>query len=344
MTVKIGARIKELRKRDDVTQERLAEVLGVTSQAISKWEGEGGYPDVEYITPVADFFNVTIDYLFDHDTDAGRKKIEEYRDIVKKIQNIQDASHHLLDLINDILGIPRAEQPKQADQVRGYIFADMHEISRPINAIKEMASLGADATDVCTKNEAIQKIQHASNHLTGIINDILDFSNIEAGKLELSASEFDFDKMAQRITDVVNARALERRLKLTANIDPVIPRTLIGDEGRLAQVITNLLANAVKFTPPEGSIHFEAKLQSEKDDECTLFVSVSDTGIGMSSEEQSIALNNYQQTEKNTRRFGGSGLGLKIAKSIVEMMGGKIWVESEPGRGSTFCFTALIKK
>jgi len=342
MKVKIGAKIKELRKRDDITQERLAEGLGVTSQAISKWEGESGYPDIECVAPIADFFNVTIDYLFDHDTEEKRKKIDEYRDIVRKIQNIQDASHHLLDLINDVLGMPKAEESEGGNPADGYFVSNMHEIRIPIDVIREMASIGADTADVEKKDRAIQRIQDASNHLLGIINDILDFSNIEAGKLELSASEFDFAKMAQKITGFVGVPATKRGQKLTVAIDPAIPSALIGDEGRLAQVIMNLLSNAIKFTLPEGSIDFDARLQSENDDVCSLLVSVADTGIGISREQQEIILNHYEQTEKSTRRYGGTGLGLTIAKGIIEQMGGEIWVESEVGKGSTFSFTVCL--
>ena len=101
---------------------------------------------------------MTIDYLFDHDTDERRRKMEEYRDIVKKVQNIQDASHHLLNLINDVLGMPKPEKPKQADQVTGYFYADMHEISRPLDAIRELASIGAGTSDLEKKDEATQRI------------------------------------------------------------------------------------------------------------------------------------------------------------------------------------------
>ena len=341
MNVKIGARIRELRRRDDVTQERLAETLGVTSQAISKWEGENGYPDIEYIAPIADFFNVTIDYLFDHDTQESRKKIEEYRDIVKKIQSIQDASDNLLNLINDVLGMPKAAEPPVAKDVKEYYFAEM---KIPLNAIREMSSIGADTADVEKKDEAIQKIRHASNHLLGVINDILDASEIKAGKLTLASTEFNPERTFQKIAEIISARTNERRQKLTFNIDPAIPRTLVGDDQRLAQVIMNLLSNAVKFTPPEGAIDFAAKLQSEKDNTCTLLFSVSDTGIGISREYQSVIMNNYERNERDARRFGGIGLGLTIAKALVEMMGGKIWVESEPGQGSTFSFTAVMKK
>ena len=120
---------------------------------------------------------------------------------------------------------------------------------------------------------------------------------------------------------------------------------LIGDEQRLAQVITNLLTNAVKFTPEGGRLHLEARLQSEKNGVCTLHISISDTGIGISSEQQSRLFNVFEQAENSTtRKFGGTGLGLVISKNIVEMMDGKIWVDSELGKGSTFLFTVCLAR
>ena len=337
MNIKIGTKIKELRKRDNITQERLAEAIGVTNQAISKWEGENGYPDIEYITPIADFFNVIIDYLFDHDTDERRRKMEEYRGIVKKIQNIQDASHHLMNLINDVLGMPKTEEPEQANQIKGFI-ANMNEMKMPINAIREMASIGASTTDVNEKDCAIHKIQDASNHLLGVINDIMDMSKIKANKLTLSYSKIIIDNIIRRIVDMVNVRVNEKRQNFTSYIASDIPQVLMGDEGRLAQVIVNLLSNAIKFTPEEGSINLDVKLLSEKDDVCTLFVSVNDTGIGISSEQQDKLFDAFEQTES------GTGLGLFIAKGIVALMNGNISVKSELGKGSTFSFTVDLAR
>jgi len=219
-----------------------------------------------------------------------------------------------------------------------------HEMRTPMNAIINMTAIGRRAEDLERKNYTLDKIQDASVHLLGVINDILDMSKIEANKFELSPAEFVFDKMLQRVINVVNFRVEEKNQKLVVNIDRNIPKVLIGDDQRLSQVITNLLGNAVKFTPEDGSIKLDAELIAEKNEICTIQVSITDTGIGISEEQQQRLFQSFHQAETSTvRKYGGTGLGLSICKSIVEMMNGKIWVESEPGKGSTFSFMVQVK-
>ncbi|MCL2210891.1 MAG: response regulator [Treponema sp.] len=220
-----------------------------------------------------------------------------------------------------------------------------HEIRTPMNAIIGMTTIGKSSADVEKKDRCFNKIGDASIHLLGVINDILDMSKIEANKFDLSFSEFDFEKMLQRIVNVVNFRIDEKELKLTVHIDRSIPCEIIGDDHRLAQVITNLLGNAIKFTPEHGSIHLDARLIEENDGVCTIQFSVSDTGIGMTTEQQKRIFSSFEQAESSTtRKYGGTGLGLPISKSIVELMGGKIWVVSEFKKGSTFFFTVHLKR
>jgi CheY-like chemotaxis protein len=195
------------------------------------------------------------------------------------------------------------------------------------------------------KDYAFEKIEAASTHLLGVINDILDMSKIEAGKLELSFSDFDFEKMLQKVVNVINFRVDEKAQQLTVHIDKRIPRALIGDDQRLAQVVTNLLSNAVKFTPEEGSIWLDTQLLEEEDGVCVIEISVADSGIGISPEQQERLFTSFQQAESSTsRKFGGTGLGLAISKRIVELMDGRIWVESEAGHGSTFTFMVKLKR
>jgi CheY-like chemotaxis protein len=173
----------------------------------------------------------------------------------------------------------------------------------------------------------------------GVINDILDMSKIEANKLELACENFDFAKMIHRVVGVVNFRVEEKRQTLELRIDENIPKTLCGDDQRLAQVVANLLSNAVKFTPEGGTIELGAAAEGEKDGLFTIGVRVSDTGIGLTEEQKKRLFSPFSQADSGTsRRFGGTGLGLAISKRIVEMMQGRIWVESEPGKGSTFSF------
>jgi signal transduction histidine kinase/CheY-like chemotaxis protein len=214
-----------------------------------------------------------------------------------------------------------------------------HEIRTPMNAIIGMTAIGKSASDRVRKDYCFSKIEDASKHLLGVINDILDMSKIEANKFELTPDEFNLEKMLQRIINVVNFRIDEKRIKFSVYIDHSIPHTLIGDDQRIAQVITNLLVNAIKFTPEDGSVTLVVNLTGETDGVCTLHVSVKDTGIGINEEQQSKIFHSFEQAESSTtRKYGGTGLGLAISKNIVEMMGGVIGVESEPGKGSTFFF------
>jgi len=178
-----------------------------------------------------------------------------------------------------------------------------------------------------------------------VINDILDMSKIEAKKFELSSIEFNFEKSIQKAVNVVNFRIDEKKQKLTVSIDESIPNVLVGDAQRFVQVITNLLGNAVKFTHDEGEIWIETRLLGEEGGVCIIQISVSDTGIGISPEQQTYLFESFQQAESDTaRNFGGTGLGLSISKSIVEMMGGSIHVRSELGKGSTFSFTVRLAR
>jgi PAS domain S-box-containing protein len=238
------------------------------------------------------------------------------------------------------------EQALSASRAKSTFLANMsHEIRTPMNAITGMSAIGKSASDIERKDYCFSKIEDASRHLLGIINDVLDMSKIEANKFELSPVEFNFEKMLQRVVDVINFRVDEKQQKLTVHIDSAIPQTIIADDQRLAQVVTNLLGNAVKFTPEHGSVSLDARFLKEEDGFCTIEISVIDTGIGISDEQQKNLFKTFQQAEADTsRRFGGSGLGLVISRSIVEMMNGRISVTSEPGKGSVFAFTIQAKK
>ncbi|MDR2665372.1 MAG: response regulator [Oscillospiraceae bacterium] len=235
---------------------------------------------------------------------------------------------------------------ESASMAKSEFLSNMsHEIRTPMNAIIGMTSIGKSAASTARKDYAFDKIGDASSHLLGVINDILDMSKIEANKLELSYVEFNFERMLQKAVGVNNFKADEKHQNLTVQIDRDIPRTLIGDDQRLTQVITNLVSNAVKFTPEHGNIHLDAKLAGEEHGTYTVQISVSDTGIGISAEQQRRLFHSFQQAESGTsRKYGGTGLGLAISKRIIEMMGGRIWAQSEPGAGSTFAFTVKAER
>ena len=225
-----------------------------------------------------------------------------------------------------------------------FLASMSHEMRTPMNAIIGMTYIGKTSADSEKKDYCFSKIEEASSHLLGVINDILDMSKIEVKKLCLLPVEFNLEKMLQRVISINNFRIEEKKQKLTISIDQSIPKTLIGDDQRLAQVITNLLSNAIKFTALNGSITLEALLCKKEGKMNTIQISVSDTGIGISREQQERIFNLFEQAESSTtRKYGGTGLGLSISRSIVDLMGGRIWVKSEQGKGSTFYFDVKME-
>ncbi|MDR2779639.1 MAG: response regulator, partial [Synergistaceae bacterium] len=245
-------------------------------------------------------------------------------------------------LVSDVSQLTKAKKEAEAaSHAKSNFLANMsHEIRTPMNAIIGMTTMAKAARDAERKDYCLGKISEASSHLLGVINDILDMSKIEANKFDLSFTEFNFEKMMQKVSNVINFRVEEKQQRFSVRIDEHIPRLLAGDDQRLAQVITNLLSNAVKFTPQEGEIRLAAGLVKEENGICTIQIDVSDTGIGISREQQERLFTSFEQADNGiSRRFGGTGLGLAISKRIVEMMNGKIWIDSELGQGSKFSFT-----
>ena len=220
-----------------------------------------------------------------------------------------------------------------------------HEIRTPLNAIIGMINIGMNTDDINKKNYCLDNASGASRHLLGIINDILDISKIEADKFELSYGEIDFEKMLMAIANVTNVRAEAKRQNFIVNIGENVPAFIESDELRLSQVITNLLTNAIKFTPEKGAVILNienlGEISEDGDDgPVTLRVEVADTGIGISKEQQKKLFTSFNQADASiTKKYGGTGLGLAISKRIVELLGGKIWIESELGQGANFIFT-----
>ena len=292
--------------------------------------------------PILDYQQST-----DHSEQQFKTSGGEIIPVIKSVSKINYKGRSaLLENFSDISYLKKAEEAKSASEAKSRFIANMsHEMRTPLNAITGMTAIGKNAKDLERKDYALDKIKDASTHLLGVINDVLDISKIEANMLELSPVEFNFEKMLQNTAAVINFRVDEKNQKLTIHIDSKIPKTLIADDQRLAQVVANLLSNAVKFTPEKGSITLDARCIGEEKNICTIQISVTDTGIGISGEQQKRLFMSFQQAESSTtRKYGGTGLGLAISKSIVELMSGKIWVTSELEKGSTFTFTIMANK
>ena len=220
-----------------------------------------------------------------------------------------------------------------------------HEIRTPLTAIIGMLTIGMDTNDVAKKNYCFERANSASKHMLGIVNDILDMSKIEANKLELFYNEIDFEKMLINITNVVNDRAEEKEQNFIVNISKEVPVYIESDELRIMQVVTNLLTNAIKFTPEKGNVFLNISADRETDNNVDLRVEVEDTGIGISEKQKEQLFDSFMQGDTSiTKKFGGTGLGLAISKRIINLMGGDIWVESELGKGSKFVFVIKVKK
>ncbi|MCP5159111.1 MAG: response regulator [Gammaproteobacteria bacterium] len=235
------------------------------------------------------------------------------------------------------------QRAEEATRAKSAFLANMsHEIRTPMNAVIGMAHLALKTDLTAKQRDYVQKIHDAGTSLLGIINDILDFSKIEAGKLDMEHIDFRFDDVLGNISALVSQKAYDKGLELLFHEPIDLPQHLIGDPLRLGQVLINLLNNAIKFTE-QGQIIVDVREQERTDSKVKLQFAVGDTGIGMTEEQRGRMFQAFTQADgSTTRKYGGTGLGLTISKRLVELMGGAIWVESTPGVGSAFYFTAWL--
>jgi signal transduction histidine kinase/CheY-like chemotaxis protein len=239
-----------------------------------------------------------------------------------------------------------AETIKEANQAKDLFLANMsHEIRTPLNGIVGFTQLLKSTELTPDQAEFISVIESSSDNLLSIVNDILDLSKINAEKIELESIPFNAIKKFEDAVESYGAKAAQKGIEFSVFVDPTIPKTVVGDPTKISQVIVNLISNAIKFTSQNGNVDVIIKKMNETSIDSTIYFAVKDTGIGITPEQREKIFEAFAQADSGTsRKYGGTGLGLAISSKLVELMGGKLDIESTPGKGSTFFFTLNLPK
>ncbi len=314
------------------------------------------YPDAEITLGIGHAIAASIaeQGFYRHDHEMVRKNGSRFwvRLMARSIDP-DDLAKGVVVIIQDITDerriLAEMEQARalaeQAAKAKANFLANMsHEIRTPMNAVIGMTHLALKTDLTPRQREYLKKIQSSSQHLLGILNDILDFSKIEAGKMTTEEVNFELERLLDNVVTQIAERAAQKGLELIVEIDEAVPRFLVGDPLRLGQILINYANNAVKFTE-RGELAIRVSILSQRDDALQLHFAVRDTGIGIADEQRALLFKSFSQADASTtRKYGGTGLGLAISKQLATMMGGEVGVDSTPGVGSTFWFTARLGK
>jgi PAS domain S-box-containing protein len=314
--------------------------------------------------PITSLFADAVPLLEAHRLALDETPINRVARLQRKDQRVLDVELHTvglmvngellgsLGLYQDISVRKRAEEEMQraknsaeeASRAKSEFLANMsHEIRTPLNGVMGMTDLALDTELTREQREYLDTVKKSADSLLIVINDILDFSKIEAGKVDLDMADFDLRDNLEGILKTLALRADEKGLELLCEIATEVPGIVHGDSSRLDQIIINLISNAIKFTQ-EGEVVLKVQLETKEGHDCILHFTVADTGIGVPLEKQKIIFDPFTQADTSTtRKYGGTGLGLTISARLIGMMGGRIWMESEVGKGTQFHFTTRIR-